>query len=114
VSVKVTLRELQEQLPDLLQRAVETREECVVQRNGKDYAVVVGAREWKRRAVGSYFESLGPAFRLNQEQQDRVEELLAARGERRLSRAESRELESLLRECDKVMQKRTDALDALS
>ena len=55
----MTVRQLQEQLPELLDRAVEDGEECVVQRNGKDYAVIVSAREWRRRSVGRLLDGPG-------------------------------------------------------
>jgi prevent-host-death family protein len=52
MSTTLTIRELQERLPELLDHAVQTGEEYLVQRNGKDCAVVVSACEWKRRTLG--------------------------------------------------------------
>ena len=48
---KLTLRQLQEQLPALLDRAVETGDEYVVQRNGEDYVVILSARGGALRGV---------------------------------------------------------------
>jgi prevent-host-death family protein len=113
MSVKVTVRQLQDQLPDLLDRAVATGEECIVERNGKDYAVIVGARQWKRRTVGKRLDTLGTAYRLAPQKQARTEELLVKKRQGRLSRTQSRELNALLRECDAIMLRRADALERL-
>ncbi len=114
MSVKVTERQVQEQLPELMQRAVETGEACVVQRDGRDYAVIVGVREWKRRRVGTSLDALGPAFRLTKPKQQRTEDLLEVGKQRRLTRAEQRELDALLLESEEVLLRRTAALDRLS
>lgn len=114
MSLKVTVRQLQDQLPELLDRAVENGEECIVQRNGKDYAVIVSVREWRRRRVGRRLDSLGPAYRLSGAKQARADQLLAKNQQERLSRAERRELDGLLHECDAVMLRRGIALDRLS
>jgi prevent-host-death family protein len=113
MSVKVTIQQLQEQLADLLERTVQNGEECVVQRDGKDYAVIVSARAWRRRTVGRRLDALGPAYRFAHEKQVRAEELLAKSQERRLTRAERRELDALLRECEDIMLRRAEALDSL-
>jgi antitoxin (DNA-binding transcriptional repressor) of toxin-antitoxin stability system len=113
MSVKVTVRQVQEQLPELMQRAVETGESCVVQRDGRDYAVIVGVREWKRRRLGTSLDSLGPAYRLTIIQQQRTEELLAESKQRRLTRAEQRELNTLVYESEEVLLRRTAALERL-
>ena len=91
MSVKVTVRQGQEQFPELTRLAVETGEACVIQQDGHDYAVIVGVREWKRRRVGSSLDSLGPAYRLTKQQQLRTEELLTESKCRRLKRAEQTE-----------------------
>lgn len=114
MSVKVTERQVQEQLPELMQRAVETGEACVVQRDGRDHAVIVGVREWKRRRVGTSLAALGPAFRLTKQQQQRTEDLLEVGKQRRLTRAEQRELDALLLESEEVLLRRAAALDRLS
>jgi antitoxin (DNA-binding transcriptional repressor) of toxin-antitoxin stability system len=111
--MKVTVHQLQEQLPALLEHTVQSGEECIVQRHGKDYAVLVSARAWRQRTLGKRLDALGPAYRLAEEKQGRVEALLAQRQERRLTSAERRELTSLLRECDDIMLRRAEALDAL-
>ena len=113
MSVKVTVRQGQEQFPELMQRAVETGEACVVQQDGRDCAVIVGVREWKRRRIGSSLDSLGPAYRLTKQQQQRTEELLAESKLRRLARAEQREFDTLLQATEEVLLRRTAALDRL-
>jgi prevent-host-death family protein len=113
LSMKITIRQLQERLPELLDQAVETGEEYIVERNGKDYAVIVSAREWKRRIVGRRLDALGPAYRLMPAKQARTEELLERNKEGRLSRRERRELNALLNECDRIMLHRANAMDRL-
>lgn len=113
MSMKVTVRQVQDQLPELMQRAVETGEACVVQQDGRDYAVIVGEREWKRRRIGTSLDSLGPAYRLTKQQQQRTEELLAENKLRRLARAEQRELDTLLQATEEVLLRRTAALNRL-
>jgi prevent-host-death family protein len=111
MSVKVTVRQLQEQLPTVLDRAVKDGEVCIIERNGEEYAVIVSAREWRRRTVGEQLDALGPPYRLAKEKQARAEELLAKRQQGRLPRAEQRELNALLRECDDIMLRRAEAMD---
>jgi prevent-host-death family protein len=77
MSVKVTLSQLEQRLPELLDRAVKTGEPYMVQRDGKDYAVLVSAREWKRRTLGKRLDALGAKYRLAPDKQARAEELLA-------------------------------------
>ncbi len=113
MSVKVTIRQGQEQFTELMQRAVDTGEACVIQQDGRDYAVIVGMREWKRRQNGSHLDTLGPAYRLTKEQQQRTEELLVQKHQRRLTRIEQRELDALLHESEEVLLRRTAALDRL-
>jgi prevent-host-death family protein len=43
MSVKVSLHQLRNQLPELLDQLVKTGEKYVVQRDGKDCAVIVSA-----------------------------------------------------------------------
>ena len=113
MSVKVSVRQGQEQFAELMQQAVETGEACVIQQDGRDYAVIVGVREWKRRSLGRSLDALGPAYRLTKEQQLRTEELLVQKQQRRLTRIEQRELNSLLHESEEVLLRRTAALDRL-
>ncbi len=113
MSIRVSLRQLQAQLPELIDKAVRTGEEYVVQRDGKDWAVIVSARQWRRRGVGLRLDALGPAYRLAPKKQARIESLLAENEQRRLSPSEHRELKALLRECDSVMLRRTSALERL-
>jgi PHD/YefM family antitoxin component YafN of YafNO toxin-antitoxin module len=111
MSHKVSLRQLQDQLPELLEQVINTGEECVVQRDGKDYAVLVDARQWRRRTVGRRLDDLGIPYRLPKAKQARAEELLARRAQRSLTPAERRELQRLLRECDAILLRRAAALD---
>ena len=111
--MKVSVSQLQEQLPALLEHAVQSGEACIVQRQGKDYAVVVSARAWRQRVVGRRLDALGPQYRLVPKQQAHMETLLATRQERRLTPSERRELTELLRKCEDIMLRRAKALDSL-
>jgi antitoxin (DNA-binding transcriptional repressor) of toxin-antitoxin stability system len=111
MSVRVTFHELHEQLGELLDQVVKKGAECVVQRDGKDCAVIVNIRQWRRRAVGRRLDSLGPHYRLSTPKQARAEQLLAAKARRSLAAKEQQELKSLLRECDAIMLRRATALD---
>lgn len=113
IRMKVTVHQLQEQLPALLEHTVQSGEECIVQRQGKDYAVLVSVRAWRQRVLGRRLDALGPKYRLAPEQQARIEALLAKRQERGLTSAERRELTGLLRACDDIMLRRAKALDSL-
>jgi hypothetical protein len=113
MSVKISMRQLQERLPDLLDRLSRTREEFVVERNGKDCAVIVSPRHWRQLVAGRRLDALGPAYRLSRAKQARVEHLLAAKQQRSLTTQERRELKALLRECDSVLLERANALDIL-
>jgi prevent-host-death family protein len=132
MSVRVTVRELQERLPELLHRAVETGEEYIIQHDGEDYAVIVSAREWQRRTdtngsarsttatadeeeerareIGRRLDAMGPEYRLSPEKQQRMEELLARQQAAPLAPADRRELEALAEECDEIMLRRAQAL----
>lgn len=136
MTVRITVHQLQEQLPELLDRAVESGEECIIERDGQEYAVLVGAREWRERhpaavpscaaadglreqndqdrrlrEIGARLDALGPEYRLSAERQARAEELLAKEGD--LTRAERRELRVLLRESDEIMLRRAEAVQRL-
>jgi antitoxin (DNA-binding transcriptional repressor) of toxin-antitoxin stability system len=113
MSLKVSLHEVEHPLPALLQRVATNGEECVVQRNGRDYAVIVSVQQWRRRTVGRQLDAQGASLRLDQDKQARAEELLAARATRRLTAAERRELRALMRESDLVLRRRTAAVDRL-
>jgi len=113
MSVRVTVRELQEQLPDLLDRAVDSGEAYIVERNGEDYAVIISARQWRRRTIGRRLDALGLKYRLAREKQAQAEELLSKNQHGRLARAERRELDALLRECDDILLRRAEALDTM-
>jgi prevent-host-death family protein len=131
MSIRVSIDQLQERLPELLNRAAESGEECIIQRDGKDYAVLVSARAWKRqrqvrmsavdapveaqerlrREVGQWLDAMGPEYRLSAEQQARMEELLARK--QVLSDTERAELEALLQEGEAIMLRRAAALDRI-
>jgi prevent-host-death family protein len=111
MSIKVSLHQLQNQLPDLLDQVVKNGEEYIVQRDGKDYAVIVSARQWRRRTLGERLDGLGPAYRLVRPKQARAEQLLAAKKQRPLTVAERREFRALLQECDAILLRRAAALD---
>src|SRR5947209_20563155 len=111
MSVRVSLQELEQQLPTLLHMVAKDGKECVVQRNGEDYAVIISVQQWRRRTVGRHLDALGPSLRLDDAKQARTEQLLATKKSRLLTAAERRELRALLRECDAVLRRRTAALD---
>ncbi len=111
MSIRVNVSQLREQLPELLDRAVQDDEVCLIERNGEPYAVLISAREWKRRTIGQRLDALGPQYRLTKEQQRRMEELLARSNEGRLTRAERRELNALLRTSEEVMLRRAEAME---
>ncbi len=110
MSLKVNVRQLQEQLPEVLERTVEADDVCVIERNGQPYAVLVSIREWRRRTVGKRLDALGPQYRLSVLQQKRTEELLAQQSTRRLTRAEQRELQALLQASEAILLARAEAL----
>ena len=112
MSVKVSMQQLQNQLPKLLDQVVKNGEEYIVQRDGKDCAIIVSTRQWRRRTAGIRLDDLGAAYRLPRIKQARTEELLAARQQASLTVAERRELTSLLRECDTIMLRRAAALES--
>ena len=130
MSFKVTVAELQQQLLELLNRAVTHSEECIIQRDGEDYAVLVSASQWRRtqdsasqppgsaaapdvrrrrREIGRRLDALGAEYRAAPEKQARAQELLDRKGT--LNPAERAELDALLREFDEIMLRRAEALD---
>jgi antitoxin (DNA-binding transcriptional repressor) of toxin-antitoxin stability system len=111
MSVKVTLGQVQSDLPELLDQLAKTGEEFVVQRGGKDCAVIVSARQWRRRKVAQHLDELGFTPRLAKALQKRAEVLLAAKKNRSLTTAERSELKELLERCDEVLLQRARALD---
>ena len=110
MTVKVTVHQLQEHLPEIISRTVKDDRICVIERNGRNVAVIVSAREWRRRTIGDQLDALGPEYRLPRDKQRRAEELLTKRGEHRLTKTERRELDALLRECDDILLRRTEAI----
>ncbi len=111
MSVKVSVKQLQKNLPEILNRAVADDDVCVVERNGENIAVIVSLRVWQQhRIVGEQLDALGAEYRLGKRKQQRTEELLA---KERLTRAEEKELETLLGEADEVLLRRAEALERL-
>ena len=113
MSVKVSLQKVQNDLSALLEQVSATGEEFVVQRDGKDCAVIVSAKQWRRRRVAERLDGLSSAQRLSSAQQTRIEMLLATKQVRTLTAAEQRKLNDLLQECDAVMLRRAAELDKL-
>jgi prevent-host-death family protein len=111
MSLKVSVNQLQQQLPELLDRTVEANDVCLIERNGQPYAVLVSIHEWRRQTIGKRLDALGPSYRLSSAQQKRAEELLTRQENSRLTRREQRELNELLRESEAVMLRRTEALE---
>jgi len=102
MSNKVSVHQLQERLTELLDEVIKNGEECIVQCNGKDCAVLVSAQQWRRRTVGDRLDAIGPLYRLSRPKQ------------RRLTAVEGRELRALLRECDEIMLRRARAVEQIS
>jgi hypothetical protein len=109
MSIKVTIRQLQEQLPDLLDRTVQSGEG-----NGHTPAAVAKDQERRLRAYQKKMERLGPDYWLPPEQQARLIELVEKEdfGET-LTRAERRELRQLLKRHEQLLVKRAAALQAM-
>jgi antitoxin (DNA-binding transcriptional repressor) of toxin-antitoxin stability system len=116
--------------------AVESGEECIIESDGKEYAVLVSAQEWRQRSlasdldssvpdglegrsdpdprlreIGAKLDTLGPEYRLSPQKQARAEELLTKGGD--LDRAARRELRALLRESDAIMLRRAESLERI-
>lgn len=113
MSLKVSINQLQNRLPELLDRAVESNDVCLIERNGQPYAVLVSINEWRRQTVGKRLDALGGSYRLALPDQQRAEELLAKQQTSRLTRAEQRELKALLQASEAVMLRRAEALERL-
>jgi len=114
MSVKVSLDQLHDRLPEVLDLVTRNAEEYVVQRDGKDWAVIVSVRQWRRLNAGKRLDALGPAYRLSPKKQGRMEELLEYKQQRTLTPTERQELQALLRECDGIMRRRAAKLDQFS
>jgi len=110
MSFKVSIKQLQDRLPEVLDRVAQGNEEYVVERDGKDCAVLVSIKNWRRRDVARRLDALGASYRFPRAKQARMEALLAARGQRTLTPAERREFSHLQRECDEILARRAEAL----
>lgn len=113
MSFRVTMRQIKESAEDCVVKAVEDGEPCVVRRNGKNYAVILGHEEWERWELGRQLDSLGSEYRVSPAQQKRAEVLCDEQGRRELTAEERRELRQLVKEFDKVMLRRAKALERL-
>lgn len=79
MSVKVSLQQAQNDQSQLLEKVAATGEEFVVQRDGKDCAVIISAKQWRRRRAAQRLDGLSVGQRLSGTQQARAETLLAAK-----------------------------------
>ncbi|MEK7833619.1 MAG: type II toxin-antitoxin system Phd/YefM family antitoxin [Acidobacteriota bacterium] len=113
MSLKVSVNQLQNRLPELLDRAVESNDVCLIERNGQPYAVLVSIGEWRRQTIGKKLDAFGASFQLQTSDQLRTEELLARQQSTSLTRAEQRELKELLRTSEEIMLRRAEALKQL-
>jgi len=131
MSIRLTVDELQEQLPELIGRAVASDEAYIIQRDGKDCVVLVSAVEWERRtqnraardrttlapselqrqrrAVGRKLDALGPEYRLSPQKRARLRELLSRKTD--LTPPERDALEALVQEADEITLRRAEAID---
>lgn len=111
MSLKISVKQLQQKLPEILDRAAASDDVYVVERNGENIAVIVSLRLWQQsRSVGERLDALGAEYRLNTGEQKRAEELLS---KERLTPAEEKELEALLKKADRIMLRRAEALEKL-
>jgi prevent-host-death family protein len=110
MSLKVTIRQLQNNLPEILNRAVRNESVHIVEGNGQDVAVIISAREWRRLLIGRQLDALGADYRLSKDKQRRTEELLSKSKQTRLTRQEQQELNALLREADAILLRRATVL----
>jgi prevent-host-death family protein len=113
MSVKISAHEVQSRFSEMLDDVVKSGEEVIVQRNGKDCAVLVSLETWRRGKLKKRLDAFGPGYRLSPAKQARAEELLARNQDRMLTAKERRELADLLRECESIMTRRGKALDGL-
>ena len=112
MSVRTSVRQFRERMDEYLAKAVEDDEPCVLQRNGKNYAVVVSHDEWEMNELGRHLDALGPEYQVSPESQRRAEVLLDQQGRRALSKAERRELDRILKESDQVLLRRAKAMES--
>jgi PHD/YefM family antitoxin component YafN of YafNO toxin-antitoxin module len=113
MSLRATVRQMKERFEDYLVKAVEERQPCIVERGGKSYAVLVSHEEWERREIGRRLDALGEEYRVAPEFQRRAEELLGEQSRRKLTDSERRELRTLRKEFDRIMLRRSKALEQL-
>lgn len=107
--MSVTVSQLQEHLPEILNRTVADDSVCLIEQGGENVAVLVSLSQW-RRTIGEQLDARGAPYRLAGDKQRRAEELLA---QERLTRAQQRELDRLLAEADEILLRRAAALNDL-
>ena len=112
MSVRVSERNLKENLSDLLDRA-ETGEECVIRRRGKDSVVLVSPDDWNTRLLGHRVDALGAEYQFSKVKQRWLETLAAKNCNGKLTKDERREFDELLAEGDEIMLRRASALKRL-
>ena len=113
MSVRVSLRKLEQQLPALLERVAKDGEECVVQRNGKDYAVIIGVQQWRRRTVGRRLDALSRAA-ARPGQAGAGGASACGQGEPASDRGRAARAGALLRESEAILRRRSAALNQLT
>lgn len=107
--MRVTVRQLREHLPDILDRAVKDDQPCIIERGGETYAVIVSARQWRRHTIGKQLDRAWA--RVSAGKRETGTSRRAAGREQAPSAHERRELNSLLRDSERVMLRRAEAMD---
>jgi len=130
MSITLSLREAQAQLPDLVERAVKHARPCFIRRHGRPVAVLVSLRDWRRghgggpsgtasaqerriRAYQRKMGQLGHEYWLPPDHQARLKHLVEKQGGGPLTGAERKELRLLLRRHEQLMVKRAAAMQAM-
>jgi antitoxin (DNA-binding transcriptional repressor) of toxin-antitoxin stability system len=131
MTTKISMRQAQEELPDLVGRAARDREPCFIQQRGKTVAVLVGLRAWQARqrripkgadrdresrlrAYEAKMKRLGPEYWLSAVQRQRLKELVEKDdASEHPTGEERRELRLLLKRHEQLLVKRAAAIQAL-
>jgi antitoxin (DNA-binding transcriptional repressor) of toxin-antitoxin stability system len=131
MATKISMRQAQAELPDLIGQTVRDKEPCFIQQKGKTVAVLVGLPAWQARqrrtreemdrnqksrlrAYETKMKRLGPEYWPAEDQQKRLRELVEKddSGEP-LTREERGELRLLLKRHEQFMIKQAAAMQAL-
>jgi prevent-host-death family protein len=131
VPAALSIQEAQAQLPHLVEQAARGAEPCYIRQNGKNVAVLVSLRCWRRRQPGKGRRSsttaqalslrayrkklsqLGREYWLDPEEQARLRELVEKEDEGAiLTIGERRELRGLVKRHERLLLKRAAALQA--